>query len=109
MRRRVHAAASLLFFLAAQASKLSLSWSLGWAEGALKCHMRNCDDGVGIEVLIVSSVFFAYLRSRACWAIELVEKLGLRPPRFFVEAPPPGYAALWSVDLGAGWCPVATR
>ena len=50
-RRRVassrRAAASFFFFsflsLAAQAGKLLLSGSLGWAEGVLKCHARNSE------------------------------------------------------------------
>ena len=46
------------FFLAAQARKLSLSGSLGWAGGALECHPRNSDGGATIELLIVSSVFW---------------------------------------------------
>ena len=42
-----------LFFSAAQARKLSLSGSLGWADGAVKCHPHNGDGGGAIEVLIV--------------------------------------------------------
>ena len=49
---RVRAAASLCFVLAAQARKLSLSASLGWAEEAQKRHARNSDgDAAIIEVL----------------------------------------------------------
>ena len=49
---RVCAAASLCFVLAAQARKLSLSASLGWAEEAQKRHARNSDgDAAIIEVL----------------------------------------------------------
>ena len=55
LRRR-----QLLFCLAAQVTKLSLSGSLGLAEGALKCHPRNSDDGAAIEVLSVSSVLWVY-------------------------------------------------
>ena len=43
--------------------------------------------GAAIQVLIASSVFLGLsLGSRAFWAIELVEKTGLRPPRFFLSA-----------------------
>ena len=49
---RVRAAASLCLVLAAQARKLSLSASLGWAEEAQKRHARNSDgDAAIIEVL----------------------------------------------------------
>ena len=41
VRGHVHAAASLSFFLAARGRQLSLSESLGWAEGGLKSHARN--------------------------------------------------------------------
>ena len=58
MRRRVRAAASLFFGGATHARKLSLSASLAWAEGALKCHPRNSDGGAAIEVLSVS--FWVY-------------------------------------------------
>ena len=39
----------------------------------------------------------ALLLCRGTWLIELVEKLGLRPPLFLFEAPQPGYAMVWSV------------
>ena len=46
------AAASLCFVLAAQVTKLSLSASLGWADGAQNRHARNSDgDAAIIEVL----------------------------------------------------------
>ena len=49
---RVRAAASLCFVLAAQARKLSLSGSLGWAEEAQKRHARDSDgDAAIIEVM----------------------------------------------------------
>ena len=51
MHDRVRAAASLCFVLAAQAMKLSLSASLGWAEEVPKRHARNSDgDAAIIEV-----------------------------------------------------------
>ena len=59
MRRRVRAVSSLFFVLVAQARKLSLTGSLGWAEEALKCDPLNSDGGAAIEVLSVSSVFWA--------------------------------------------------
>ena len=79
MRRHVRATASLFFSLA-KARKRSLSGSLGWVEGALTCHPRNNDGDAAIEVLSVSCVLGLSLGSRAVWAIELLEKLGLRPP-----------------------------
>ena len=80
MRRRVLTAASLFYF-AVQARKLSLSASLAWAGGALKCYPRNSDGGAAIEGLSVSSVFWGRsLGSRVFLAIVLFEKLRLRSP-----------------------------
>ena len=58
MRRRVLAADSLFFFLAARVRKLSLSASLEWAEEALKRHARDSDGDAAIEVLRFFSVFW---------------------------------------------------
>ena len=80
MRRRVLTAASLFYF-AVQARKLSLSASLAWAGGALKCYPRNSDGGAAIEGLSVSSVLGGRsLGSRVVLAIVLFEKLRLRSP-----------------------------
>ena len=57
---RVRATSSLCFVLGAQARKLSLSASLGWAEEAQKRNARNSDgDAAIIEVLsyCILSVF----------------------------------------------------
>ena len=79
---RVRAAASLCFVLAAQARKLSLSASLGWAEEAQKTprteQRRRCSYHRSLELSSVFSV--ASLGCRGTWPIELVAKLGLRPP-----------------------------
>ena len=49
---RVRIVASLCFVLTAQARRLSLSASPGWAEGTQKRHARNSDgDAAIIEVL----------------------------------------------------------
>ena len=56
LRCRVRAAASLFFFLVAQDRKLSLSGCLGWAQEALKRHVRNSSGDAAIEVSSVSSV-----------------------------------------------------
>ena len=58
MHRRVLAADSLCFLLAAQVRKLSLSASLEWAAEALKRHARDSDGDAAIEVLSFSSVFW---------------------------------------------------
>ena len=49
------------FFLVTYAAGevVLLKVSLGWTEGALKCHARNCDDSASIEILIIQSVFFS--------------------------------------------------
>ena len=83
---RVCAAASLCFVLAAQARKLSLLASLGWAEEAQKRHVRRSDGDAAIIEASSSSVFsVASLGCRGTWPIELVAKLGLRPPSFVLR------------------------
>ena len=109
MHRRVLAADSLFFFLAAEARKLSLSASLERAEEALKRHARVSDGDAAIEVLIFSSVFWVdrlvlVALGRSSWW----ENCDCDRHIFF-EEPPPGYAALWSVSVGAAVAPVATR
>ena len=49
MRRRVCAAPSLFFFVGAGKEAITL-----WAEGAVKCHPQNSDDGAAVKVLSVS-------------------------------------------------------
>ena len=75
--RAGRAAASLCFVLAAEARKLSLSASLGWAEEAHKRHARNGDgDAAIIEFLNYPlCVSVASLGCRGTWPIELVTKL----------------------------------
>ena len=53
MYRRVLAADSLYFFLAAEARKLSFSASLEWAEEALKRHARVSDGDAAIGVILL--------------------------------------------------------
>ena len=89
-----------LFFFAAQGRKLSLSASPAWAEGALKCHPRNSDGGAAWAYPLC---FGLSLGSRAVW------KNAIATAMFFFEAPPPGYAVLWSVCVGAACAPVAIR
>ena len=48
MRRRVRAAPSLNFFWRRRLG------SCLWAEGAVKCHPQNSDDGAAVKVLSVS-------------------------------------------------------
>ena len=59
---RVRAAASLCFVLAAQARKLSLSASLGWAEEAQKRHARNSDGDAAIIEILSYPLCFRSLR-----------------------------------------------
>ena len=75
---RVPAAASLCFVLAAQGRKLSLSASLGWADGAEKRHSRNNSHGDAaiIEVLSHPVLSVSSLVCRGTWPIELGAKLG---------------------------------
>ena len=58
VHRRVLAADSFCFFLAAQARTLSLSASLEWADESLKRHARDSDGDAAIKVLSCSSVFW---------------------------------------------------
>ena len=70
---RVRAAASLCFVLAAQARKLSLSPSLGWAGEAQKRHARNSDGDAAIIKVLSFPLYFRSLRlvvvarSRSSW------------------------------------------
>ena len=69
---RMLAAANLCFFVAAPATKLSLSASIEWAEEALKRHARGSDGDVAIEVLSFSSIFrvdrlFLVAPGRSSW------------------------------------------
>ena len=79
MQCRVRAVASLFFFLVAQDRKLSLSGCLGWAEGALKRHVRNSSGDEAIEVSSVSSVFLLFCQVFVIVGrpIELAEKMGV--------------------------------
>ena len=79
-------AASLCFVLAAQVRKLSLSASLGWADGAQNRHARNSDgDAAIIEVLIYPVFSVASRGCRGTWPIELVATLGLQSPLCFLR------------------------
>ena len=95
MYGRVRAAASLCFVLAAQARKLSLSASLGWAEEAQKRHARNSDSDAAIIEVLSYPLCFRSLRlvvvalGRSSWWQNR-----LATAMFFFEAPPPGYAVL---------------
>ena len=108
---RVRAAAGLCFVLAAQATKLLLpaSLKLGERRKPKKRHARNSDGDADIKVLSVSpvlwvdrSVLVRFGRSSWLdnWACDRHD---------FFEAPPPGYAVLWSIGLCAAVSPVATR
>ena len=59
---RVCAAASLCFVLAAQARKLSLLASLGWAEEAQKRHVRRSDGDAAIIEILSYPLCFRSLR-----------------------------------------------
>ena len=106
---RVRAAASLCFVLAVQATKLSLSASLGWVEETQKRHAWNSDgDAAIIEVL--SYCILCVFGRFACLSWHLADraggKIGLAAAMIFFEAPPPGYAVLRSAFSRArGCCP----
>ena len=78
MRRHVRAAASLSF-LAAQARKLSLTvaWVGGGTSNIPRAEQRRRCSYRSLERILC--VLGRSLGSRAICAIELVEKLGLRP------------------------------
>ena len=109
MHRRVLAADSVCFFLAAQAGKLSLSAFLEWAEEALKRHARVSDGDAAIEVFIISSVFWVdrlalvALGRSSWWENCACDRHDL------FEEPPSGYAVLWNVSVGAAVAPATTR
>ena len=112
MHRRVRAAASLCFFslwrrrLGSYYSQL-FSWVS--AEEAPERHARDGDGDAATEVWGFSSSVWVdrsvlVALGRPSWR----EKLGIRPPSCFFEEPPPGYAVLWSVAVGAAVAPLAT-
>ena len=76
-----------LFFLAAQASKLSLSAYLEWAEETDDRHPRDNDDDAAIKVLeFFLCVLDRSRASRRALPIELVGKNCLRPPGFLLRS-----------------------
>ena len=109
----MRAAASLCFALAAQARKLSLSASLVWAEEVKKRHARNSDgDAAIIKVLsyCILCVSGRFVACRGTWPIELVAKLGLRPPCFFLSRHRRGTLCYdLYVAVSAAVAPVTTR
>ena len=87
VHHRVLTANGLFVFMASQASKLSLSASLEWAEETIERHPRDNDDDAAIEVVEFS--FLVLGRSRAslrALPIELVGKNCLRPPGFLLRS-----------------------
>ena len=109
MHRRVLAADSLYFALAAQARKLSLSASFEWAKEALKHHARVSDGDAAIEVLRFSSAFsvdrlvLVALGRSSWWKNCPCDR------HDFFEEPPPGHAVPWSVSVGTAVAKVTTR
>jgi len=107
---RVRAAASLCFVLAAQAKKLSVSAHLGGRRKPKTPRTeqrRRCSDHRSLELSSVFSV--ASLGCRGTWPIELVAKLGLRPPWFFLRRHRRGTLCYDLVAVSAAVAPVATR
>ena len=107
MSSRTHRSQPLFFLRCRQliASNLSLSGSLGWAEGALKGHPRNSDSGAAIEFLSASSIFSVYLSvlvlfRRSSW----LKNWACDGHDFFWGAT----AGVWCAMVctrGRGWCP----
>ena len=91
---RERATASLCLILTAQASKLSLSASLGWAEEAQKHHARNSDGDAAIIEVLSYPLCFRSLRlvvvavGQSSWWQWVCDR------HDFFEASPPGYAVL---------------
>ena len=75
--------------------------------GALKRHARDSDGDAAIEVLRFSSVF--WVDRLVLVALGRSWKIVLAIAMTFLEDPPPGYAVLWSIAVGAAVAPVATR
>ena len=72
------------------------------AEQRRRCSYRS------LERILCVLGLYRYLGSRAAWAIDLVENWACDRHDVF-EAPPPGYAVLWSVGVGAAGAPVTIR
>ena len=68
---------------------------------------RNSDGGVAIGVISVSSVFWVDPSVLVLFGRSCSLKNCDCDSHVFFEAPPPGYAVLWSVGVGAAGAPVA--
>ena len=97
------------FILAAQARKLSLSASLGWAEEAQKRYARNSDGDAAVIAALSYPLRFRSLHlvvvalDRSSWW-----QLGLRPPCFFFRRHRRGtlcYDLLQNTSRERGCCP----
>ena len=95
------------FFLEAQARKLSLSASLAWAEGALKCHPRNNDGGAAIYRSLerYPLCFGSIPRFSCCLCDTTGSKTAIAAAMILFEAPPPEYACTMVCRRGCDWCP----
>ena len=111
MHRRVLATASLCCFFGG-AGQEAITTIFSWVGGRkpLKRHARDTDGDAAIELLtffsawwVDRSVLVAHGRSSSR------NKKGRATAMISFEEPPPGYAALWSVAVGAAAAPVATR
>ena len=94
----VRADASLCFVSAAQARKLSVSASLGWAEEPQRRHARNSDGDAAIIKVLSYPLCFRLLRlvvvalgRSSLWPNWACDRHDL------FEAPPPWYAVLYDL------------
>ena len=108
IRRRVRAATSLSFFFRRRLGTFRSQSLLrgGSTKKPPAEQRRRCNDrSLGACPLCVGSIsrFSCCLGDRAVWNIAIAIAM------FFFEAPPPGYAVLFSVGVGAAGAPVAIR
>ena len=84
---RVRTAAGLCFVLAAQASTVSLSASLGWGEEAQQRLEHNSDSYTALHRWLQLSFVFsvASIGCRGNLPIAMVVRLGLRQPWYFLR------------------------
>ena len=98
-RERRHASSRQpIFVLAVQARKLSFLGALGWVDGG----SPNTPCAIIATAMQLSKYYrilhVLSLGPRVAWLIDLVQRLiGLATNNIIFEAPPPGYAVLWSV------------
>lgn len=110
MHRRVCAAHSVDVIFEAQARKLILPGSLGWAERVPKRRARSSNGDKATELYREKTQVFGSLGR---FSFDLADrgggKIGLAATMIIFETPLTGYDVRWSVGMCAAIAPVTSR